>query len=48
LNLNGTIHKASGTEGTATHCESAPDGVMQRRDASIDDVEIQESDRRYR
>jgi nuclear transport factor 2 (NTF2) superfamily protein len=30
------------------HWEFAPNGLMQRRDASINDVPIQESERRYR
>ncbi len=30
------------------HWEFAPNGLMQRRDASINDIPIAESDRRYR
>lgn len=40
----GQWHRSHGNE----HWEFAPDGLMRRRDASINDVKIEESARRYR
>jgi nuclear transport factor 2 (NTF2) superfamily protein len=40
----GQWYRSHGNE----HWEFAPDGLMQRRDASINDVKIEESARRYR
>jgi nuclear transport factor 2 (NTF2) superfamily protein len=43
-NIQGQWFRSHGNE----HWEFAPDGLMRRRDASINDVPIEESDRRYR
>ncbi len=43
-----TTPTGSGTAATATSCGSSPpEGLMARREASINDVKIDESERRY-